>query len=55
MKDIMTAIETVVKKLEWAQRENRELQQKCTPGSPDWHRHETIDDKLHESLAALGQ
>lgn len=53
--DIMSTIELVVRKLEWAQRENRELQRKCTPGSPDWHRHETIDDRLHEVLGALGQ
>jgi hypothetical protein len=53
--NVMTQIETVVRKLEWAKRENAELQRKCAPGSPDWQRHETIDERLHEAVAALGQ
>jgi hypothetical protein len=52
--DIMTKIEEVVRKLEWAQRENAELQRKTSSGSPDWRRHETIDERLHEAVAALG-
>jgi len=53
--DVMSSIEQVVRKIEWAVRENAELQRKAAPGSPDWHRHETIDDRLHEAIAALGQ
>ena len=53
--DIMSTIEQVVRKLEWAKRENAELQRKAAPGSPDWQRHETIDDKLHEAITALGR
>lgn len=52
---IITSLETVVRKIEWVVRENNALQEKTAPGSPDWHRHETIDDRLHEVLAALGQ
>lgn len=53
--DIMASIEQVVRKIEWVVRENNALQIKTEVGSPDWHRHETIDDRLHEVLAALGQ
>jgi hypothetical protein len=53
--DIMTKIEEVVRKLEWAQRENTALQARAAPGSPEWQRHETIDDKLHEAITALGR
>jgi hypothetical protein len=52
---IVTSIEEVVRKIEWAMRENDALQRKATVGSPDWHRHETIDDRLHEAVAALGR
>ena len=52
---IMTSIETVVRKLEWAKRENRALQEKAAPGSVEWQRHDTIDERLHEAMTALGQ
>lgn len=53
--DIMTAIDTIVEKLQEAERINGELQRNTEPGSISWYRHETIDDRLNEVLAALGQ
>lgn len=53
--DIMTAIDTIVRKLERAQRHNSDLQSKVEPGSPAWVMHETVDECLHEAIAALGQ
>lgn len=37
-----------------AQAENAGLQESHLIGSPVWHRHETIDDRLHDTLTALG-
>lgn len=37
-------------KLEEIRRMNNELQEKCAWGSAEWHKHETIDDRLHELL-----
>ena len=52
--DIMTKIEEVVRKLEWAQRENTELQRNSDPGSTQWQKHVIIDDRLQEAITALG-
>lgn len=37
-----------------AQRINAEMQALYRAGSAQWHQHETIDDKLHDALTALG-
>lgn len=33
---------------------NAELQSEHVVGTPKWHAHESIDDKLHDMLTALG-
>lgn len=60
-KPVPTAI-TAVSKLDEAvtailkaQQMNRNMQRSHAPGSDAWHTHETIDDKLHDALGALGQ
>lgn len=53
--NIMTSIETIVTKLQEVKQVNDSMQRAETPGSPDWNKHEAIDDRLHEVLAALGQ
>lgn len=36
-----------------AKKRNDDMQAKCVVGSPAWHDHETIDDRLHEAIAAI--
>lgn len=52
---VVASLETVVDKLREAQRTNREIQAKTKVGSPAWLMHDKIDDRLHESIAALDQ
>lgn len=52
---IMTSIDTIIKKLQDVKQINDNMQRAERVGSPDWHKHESIDDRLHEVLAALGQ
>ena len=47
-------IATAIKNIKMAQAFNTAQQELCVLGAPDWHRHETIDDRLHDALAALG-
>lgn len=48
-------IDAAVEKILEAQKLNESMQRSHKPGDPAWHLHETIDDKLHDALAALGQ
>jgi len=48
------ALAMVVALIHNAQQINAEMQAKTTQGSPEWHRHEDLDDKLHNALEHLG-
>lgn len=48
-----TAKQAIGKLLE-AQKLNAGMQKKHEAGTPDWHMHETIDDRIHDALSALG-
>jgi hypothetical protein len=48
-----TANAAIINLLE-AQKLNETMQKKHVEGSPDWHMHETIDDKIHDALSKLG-
>lgn len=52
--DVETTTKAVILKLHEAQRLNEGMQKKTEKGSPDWHMHETIDDRIHEALSLLG-
>lgn len=47
-------IDQVIALLKEAKEKNDALQFKTVTGSPEWHSHETVDDKIHEALALLG-
>lgn len=38
-----------------AKKRNDAEQEKHKPGTPAWHAHETIDDRLHDALSELGE
>lgn len=52
---MVTTIDEVVRKVEEIKRINDSLQSREKVGSANWHSHETMDDRLHEVLAILGQ
>lgn len=47
-------IDAAVEALNQAKKINDGMQKRVPTGGNAWHEHETIDDKLHEVLAALG-
>jgi len=51
----MSRIDDAVEKIIEAQLLNSQMQQAYKIGDSMWHRHETIDDKLHDALEVLGQ
>lgn len=51
----VSKIDEAVEKILIAQQLNAQMQRAHEPGTSAWHHHETIDDKLHDALAALGQ
>jgi hypothetical protein len=51
----MSKIDTAVEAIRIAQQLNDQMQRQHQPGTTPWHHHETIDDRLHEALAALGE
>jgi len=51
---IETAAKAAISSLLEAQKLNETMQKKHAQGAPDWHMHETIDDKIHEALSKLG-
>jgi hypothetical protein len=51
--DIEKASKLAITKLQEARKLNDQMQ-KAAVGTPEWHMHETIDDRLHDALTALG-
>lgn len=51
----LSRIDEAVAKILEAQQLNATMQRKHELGSTAWHEHETVDDKLHDALASLGQ
>lgn len=49
-----SVIEKAIVEIKIAQEMNAGLQRKTESGSEGWHAHESIDDRLHASLALLG-
>ena len=45
--------ETTIRNVKKAAELNAEIQAKYVVGSPEWHKHETIDDRLFDALTAL--
>lgn len=52
--DVETTAKAAIAKLLEAQKLNEAMQKKHAPGSPDWHMHESIDDRIHDVLSLLG-
>lgn len=52
---IVDALAQVVDKLTSMKTQNDALQSVTAVGSPAWHVHETIDDRIHEALELLGE
>ena len=48
-------IDEAVAAVEEALRRNAHLQKRFKLGSDEWHACESVDDKLYDALAALGQ
>lgn len=46
-------IDRIVALLNEAKNKNDALRFNTVTGSPEWHAHATIDDKIHEALALL--
>lgn len=44
-----------VSNLQESMRLNAAMQAKHAVGTPEWHAHETIDDRLHDVSCALGE
>ncbi len=53
--NIETVAKKVIAKLQEAQRMNDGMQKAHALGSPKWHTHESIDDRIHEALSLLGE
>jgi len=50
-----TGVAKAIKQIELAMVRNDAMQKSCDSGGDLWHGHETIDDRLHDALAALGE
>lgn len=51
---IETTTKAAIAKLHEAQKLNEGMQKRHAAGAPDWHMHETIDDRIHDALSLLG-
>lgn len=52
---IVVRLENVVKKLHDIKHLNDIMQRAAPAGTLEWHRHETMDDHLHDALSLLGE
>lgn len=51
---VAAKLEQAIAHINAAKRENDRIQGQYPAGSPTWHACETVDDRLHDALAALG-
>lgn len=54
MTEAENSVKLAITKLYDAKKINDTMQKKHEQGAPDWHMHESIDDRIHEALSALG-
>lgn len=54
-KTVADCLHNAIWHLQQAQKLNNKMQEPLVPGTDAWHRHEAIDDRLHDALSELGQ
>jgi hypothetical protein len=53
-RSITDCLHNAIWHLHQAVKRNNVMQEATETGSPAWHHHETIDDRLHDALSELG-
>lgn len=54
-KTVTECTQNAIWHLQQAQKRNSAMQEKHKAGTPEWHNHESIDDRLHDALSEMGQ